>query len=66
MPEVVGNASILVPPRDVPALRDALTLLMQDADLRAELSVRARTRIAAFAWEEVTRRYVDVYRRVCI
>jgi glycosyltransferase involved in cell wall biosynthesis len=66
MPEVVGNAGILVPPRDVPALRDALARLMQDADLRAELSARARARIAAFAWDEVTRRYVDVYRRVCI
>jgi glycosyltransferase involved in cell wall biosynthesis len=37
---------------------------MQNADLRAELSVRARARIAAFAWDEVTRRYEDVYRRI--
>jgi len=64
MPEVVGDAGILVPPRDVPALHDALARLMQDANLRAELSARARARIAAFAWEEVTRRYVDVYRRI--
>ncbi len=64
MPEVVGDAGILVPPRDVPALREALARLMQNTELRAELSARARARIAAFAWEEVTRQYVEVYRQI--
>ncbi|MFQ3634164.1 glycosyltransferase family 4 protein [Roseiflexus sp.] len=64
MPEVVGDAGVLVPPRDVPALRTALLQLMNDDTLRADLSVRARARIARFAWENVTRQYLDLYRRL--
>ncbi|MDW8215511.1 MAG: glycosyltransferase family 4 protein [Roseiflexaceae bacterium] len=63
MPEVVGDAGILVPPQDVPALRAAIRRLMHDDDLRTDLSVRARARIAYFAWEDVIRRYLEVYRR---
>jgi glycosyltransferase involved in cell wall biosynthesis len=63
MPEVVGNAGILVPPQDVPALRAAIRRLMNDDDLRADLSARARARIAHFAWDDVIRRYLEVYRR---
>ncbi|WP_198135994.1 glycosyltransferase family 4 protein [Roseiflexus castenholzii] len=61
MPEVVGDAGILVPPQDVPALRDAIRRLMNDDDLRADLSARARARIAHFAWDNVIRRYLEVY-----
>lgn len=64
MPEVVGDAGMLVPPQDVPALRAAIQRLMNDDDLRADLSARARARIAHFAWDDVVRRYLDVYRRV--
>ncbi|MCS7288903.1 MAG: glycosyltransferase family 4 protein [Roseiflexus sp.] len=63
MPEVVGDAGILVPPQDVPALRAAIRRLMHDDDLRADLSVRARARITHFAWDNVIRRYLEVYRR---
>lgn len=63
MPEVVGDAGILVPPQDAPALRAAIQRLMNDDDLRADLSARARARIAHFAWDDVVRRYLDVYRR---
>ncbi len=64
MPEVVGDAGVLVPPRDVPALRAALLRLMHDDRLRADLSARARARIACFAWDDVTRRYLDLYQRL--
>ena len=61
MPEVVGDAGILVPPQDVPALRAAIQRLMNDDGLRADLSARARARIAHFAWDNVIRRYLEVY-----
>ncbi|NWG21496.1 MAG: glycosyltransferase family 4 protein [Chloroflexi bacterium] len=64
MPEVVGDAGLLTPPRDVPALRAALARLMTDDALRADLSERARAQVAGFAWDGVTRRYLELYQRV--
>jgi glycosyltransferase involved in cell wall biosynthesis len=42
-----GRCGILVPPRDVAALADAITGLLADPALRAELAVRARRRTEA-------------------
>jgi len=50
LPEVVGDAGILVPPTDVPALARALTSALLDADLRAELRRRGLERARLFSW----------------
>jgi len=46
VPEVVGDAGILIPPANVQALADALELLARDRDLRARLGQAARRRAA--------------------
>jgi glycosyltransferase involved in cell wall biosynthesis len=49
------ETGLLVPPRDVPALRAALERLLGDADLRRRLGAAARERIRNhFAWKPVT------------
>ena len=55
LPEIIGDAGILVAPGDEPALRDALTDLLQDERMRKALSLRARRRARAMSWDAVAR-----------
>jgi glycosyltransferase involved in cell wall biosynthesis len=38
LPELVGDAAVLIPPRDVDAVDAAVTALLDDPDRRAELA----------------------------
>jgi glycosyltransferase involved in cell wall biosynthesis len=51
LPEVAGDAAVLVDPRDVAAIGDGLRRLLGDAALAADLRERGRARAAAFSWE---------------
>lgn len=50
LPEVVGDAGLLVPPTDVAALSRALGAVLRDAGLRAELRARGLDRASRFTW----------------
>ncbi len=63
MPEVVGDAGLLVPPHDVVGLADSLGRLMADANLRADLGQRGRARAATYTWEATAAATVASYRR---
>jgi glycosyltransferase involved in cell wall biosynthesis len=57
------ETGLVVPPRDVPALRGALERLLSDADLRRHLGNAARERARRhFSWDEVTAATVAAYR----
>ena len=61
--EVVGDAALLVPPKDVGALREALCRLLCDPALRASLGAAARRRLVEnFAWPVIAQQYLAVYR----
>jgi glycosyltransferase involved in cell wall biosynthesis len=64
MPEVVGDAGLLVPPRDVPAIRAALRRLMEDDALRTTLSERAHAQVASLSWDTILARHLALYQRV--
>jgi len=51
LPEVVGNAALLLDPDDVEGWAGALVHISHDADLRADLSVRGRAQAAHFTWD---------------
>ncbi len=61
LPELVGDAGLLVAPRDVEGLAEAMLRVLQDAALRAELSRRAVEKARQFTWEEVARATLDAY-----
>jgi glycosyltransferase involved in cell wall biosynthesis len=62
--EVVGDAGVLVQPRDAGAIRDAVDSLIAYPALCHFLSEAGRERLERqFSWASVTRRYVDVYAR---
>jgi glycosyltransferase involved in cell wall biosynthesis len=64
LPEVAGNAALLVDPRDVEEISGALRKLAGDEELRRELEERGRSRARAFAWEKAVNETWEVYRRV--
>ena len=51
VPEIVGDAAVLVAPRDADALAGALVSVLGDADARATLIDKGRCRAARFTWE---------------
>jgi len=51
VPEVVGDGAVLVPPRDVDALANALVSVLDDTALRTALVDKGRFRAAQFTWE---------------
>jgi glycosyltransferase involved in cell wall biosynthesis len=51
VPEVVGDAAILVVPRDIDALAHALVRVLDDAGERSTLVAKGRRRVAGFTWE---------------
>jgi len=63
LPETVGEAALMVDPRDAEALAGALARVLGDAELRAELAGRGIARAAAFSWERTARIILDTYRR---
>jgi len=51
LPEVVGDAGRLVPPRDSKALADAVAGILDDPELARELAAKGYERAAGFTWE---------------
>lgn len=64
LPEVVGDAAQLLPPRDVGAWADAIEALWSDEPARAAMARRGPQRAAEFSWARAARETLAVYRRV--
>jgi alpha-1,3-rhamnosyl/mannosyltransferase len=62
LPEVVGEAGLLVDPLDPQAWREAMARLLSDGALRSRLAQQGRARAAAFTVERQARETVAVYR----
>lgn len=60
LPEVVGDAGLLVDPYDVGSIRDAIVRLAQDAELRADLRERGLRHAAGWTWERTARQTLAV------
>ena len=63
-PEVVGEAALLVAPRDPADIREKLDNLINSSNLRQQLSAAARARAEHFAWPTVAQRYLQCYRKI--
>ena len=62
LPEVVGEAALLVDPRSQSQLRDALHRLMTQPDLRASLAAAGRARAARYRWKECAAQSLHFFR----
>jgi glycosyltransferase involved in cell wall biosynthesis len=63
IPEVVGDAGILLNPLDVNAWTEAIVSVLNDDDRRAELRSRGLARASEFTWTRTARLTLDVYRQ---
>jgi glycosyltransferase involved in cell wall biosynthesis len=64
LPEVVGDAGILVDPEDPGAIAEGLKRVLTDEELRAKMETLGLGRASSFSWERVARETLDVYRQV--
>jgi alpha-1,3-rhamnosyl/mannosyltransferase len=61
MPEVAGDAAILVNPLNVSQITDALLQILKDSALASNLKTLGKQRSALFSWEENAQRTISIY-----
>ncbi|MES2744722.1 MAG: glycosyltransferase family 1 protein [Bdellovibrionota bacterium] len=64
LPEVVGNAALMVSPYDCDQLADTLALIVRDPLLRREMRARGYEQVKKFNWYRVARNILAVYYEV--
>ncbi len=62
LPEVLGDAALLVEPTDEPGLAGALESVLTDQQVRARLIAAGKERARKFTWERCAESTVDAYR----
>jgi glycosyltransferase involved in cell wall biosynthesis len=64
LPEIAGDAALLVDSSETGAIAEGLWQIIQDEDLARELSRKGLTRQAEFSWERAAAQTLDVYHRL--
>ena len=64
LPEVVGDAGLLVDPLDVESIYAGLRQLATSVELRRQLGARALARAGAFTWQHTATDVLELYHRV--
>jgi glycosyltransferase involved in cell wall biosynthesis len=65
LPEVAGDAALLVDPLDVDGLAEAMARALEDADLRQAMVARGLVQAAWFTWERAARQLLAAFDGVC-
>ena len=66
LPEVVGDAGVMVDPDDVDGMREHLQRLLEDRAYADELGRRGQVRAQTFSWERCAHETVSVYHKVML
>lgn len=66
LPEVVGDAGLVVPPDDPEELAEALHRVLTDAALREELRTRGLKQARRFSWRDTAERTLAVYEAAAV
>lgn len=64
LPEVVGDAALLIDPLDAASITQALARVLSEPDLRAEMIRRGHERLKTFSWARSAARIHEVYHEV--
>lgn len=63
LPEVVGDAALLVDPLNIEEMAAAIVRILGDSDLRHDLAKKGKERSRLFDWEATARRHLKIYRK---
>ena len=64
LPEVAGDAALLIDPLDVTAISDAMLQIVEDELLVSELKIKGGARARQFTWERCAEETIEVYKNV--
>jgi glycosyltransferase involved in cell wall biosynthesis len=64
LPEVAGDAALLVDPLDTESIVEGLRELTENQDLRTNLARKGKARAELFTWEKAVRETWNVYREI--
>jgi glycosyltransferase involved in cell wall biosynthesis len=64
LPEVVGNAAVLVNPENVFEIMRALHRVLLDQSVRDKLKMRSYEQAKKFSWDDSARKVLDIYEEV--
>lgn len=63
LPEVVGDASIMVTPDDIGQIADSMEYVLEEPDVAAQLRKKGRVHVQQFTWERCAQETMAVYQR---
>ncbi len=64
LPEVVGDAALLVDPYDPESIKSGIARVLEDPALRESMRRKGLERVRAFSWERSVQRTRDIYMEV--
>ncbi len=64
LPEVVGDAALLVEPTDVDGLAVAIWRVLSDTALREQMVKKGLQRARSFSWQKTAQETLEIYRRL--
>jgi glycosyltransferase involved in cell wall biosynthesis len=66
LPEVVGDAAVLVNPENVFDIARGIREVLLDQPMRDELIRRGHAQAARFSWERTAREVLEIYREAAV
>jgi glycosyltransferase involved in cell wall biosynthesis len=64
LPEVVGDAALLIDPHDIDGLTVAIWRVLTEEELRNDLVCKGFKRAQKFSWKEAARKTLEVYHKI--
>ncbi len=64
LPEVSGEAAVIINPADIPGFTYAIDNVLSDQDLRQRLREKGFQRARQFTWERAAKEHIQVYKEV--
>jgi len=64
LPEVVGDAAVLIDPLNTTELAQAMIKVLTDDELKRGMSIKGINRAKLFSWDKAAEKYVEAFDRV--
>lgn len=64
LPEIVGDAALLIDPYNVHQIAEAMARILEDSHLREQLIQRGFERVKAFSWEKMGAETLAIYQEI--